>query len=110
MNDNIYEIKSIIFWLRQIDEYKKVVKFFDNHSNTNGVIVSKKTTFLARCEAYHVCNEIELDGTVTMGMYDYLKNRISHMEKLVEAEDPDLVEIAKEIYSGELNKKGFDFV
>ncbi len=110
MNDNTHEIKRIIFWLRQIDEYKKVVRFMDNHPNAKGVIVSKETTFLARFEAYHDCCEIKLDGAATDGMYGYFKDYISHLEKLIAEADPDLVEIAKGIYSGVLNKKGFEFV
>ncbi len=105
-----HTIKSIIFWLRQIDEYKKVVSFINGHTNSKGVIVSKKTTFLARFEAYHICRELELDETALLGIYDYFKNYINHLEKLVAEADPDLVEIAKGIYDGELNKKGFDFV
>jgi hypothetical protein len=51
-----HTIKQIIFWLRQIDEYNKVIEFMNSH-DTTGKIVKKPRTLVARI-------------TERMGLYD----------------------------------------
>lgn len=106
-----HTLKQIIFWLRQIDDYNKVIYFMGAHNDTTGKIVEKPRTLVARItERVGLYNrEVELSDEVQVRLYTDFKEHVKHLERLVAESDPQLVEVAKAIYNGEITPKGFEF-
>jgi len=106
-----HTIKQIIFWLRQIDDYNKVIKFMDGSYGTIGKIVEKPRTLVARIgERMGLYNrEVKLSDEVQVRLYTDFKEYVKHLEDLITESDPQLVEVAKAIYNGEITPKGFEF-
>lgn len=106
-----HTIKQIIFWLRQIDDFNRVIRFMDVNYGTIGKIVEKPRTLVARIrERMGLYNrEVELSSEVTVRLYTDFKEYVKHLENLVAESDPQFVEVAKAIYNGEITPKGFEF-
>lgn len=106
-----HTIKQIIFWLRQIDDYNKVIQFMSRNHDTTGKIVEKPKTLVARITSRmgQWNKEVELSNEVLTRLYTDFKEYVKHLESLVAESDPQLVEVAKAIYNGEITPKGFEF-
>jgi hypothetical protein len=103
-------IKQIIFWLRMIDDFNKVIKFMDMNCNTKGKLVAKPRTLVARIsERLGYYREVELSDEVQVRLYEDFEAYVKHLEDLVAKSDPQFVEVAKAIYNGEITPKGFEF-
>ena len=108
----LHTIKQIIFWLRQIDDYNKIIGFISRNYDLTGKILEKpKTkTLVARITSrVGCCKEVELSDEVLTRLYTDFKEYVNHLESLVIESDPQLVEVAKAIYYGEITPKGFEF-
>lgn len=102
-------IKHIIFWLRLIDDYNEVIKFMQVN-NATGKFVVKPKTLIAKITSRIGCTrEIELSDEVLSRLYTDFKEYVKHLEGLVDESDPQLVEVAKGVYTGEITPKGFEF-
>lgn len=106
-----HTIKQIIFWLRQIDDYNEVIEFMNRNYDTTGkIIVKKPRTLIAKITSSIGCTrEIELSDEVLTRLYMDFKEYVKHLEILVAESDPQLVEVAKGVYYGEITPKGFEF-
>lgn len=106
-----HTIRQIIFWLRQIDDYNKVIKFMSSSYGTTGKIVEKPRTLVAIIsERIGLRNrEVELSDEVQLSLYKGFEEHVKHLENLVAESDPQLVEVAKAIYNGEITPKGLEF-
>ena len=78
---------------------------------TKGKIVEKPRTLVARIsERIGIYNrEVELSDEVQVRLYEDFQTYVKHLEGLVAKSDPQLVEVAKAIYNGEITPKGFEF-
>lgn len=105
-----HTIKQIIFWLRQIDDYNRVIRFMSASYGTTGKIVEKPRTLVARIsERMGLYNrEVELSDEVQVRLYKDFEEYVKHLEDLVAKSDPQFVEVAKAIYNGEITPKGFE--
>ena len=106
-----HTIKKIIFWLREIDDYNKVIEFMNRNYDTTGKIVEKPKTLIARITARigQWNKEVELSYEVQTRLYMDFKEHVKHLESLIAESDSQLVEVAKAIYGGEITPKGFEF-
>ena len=105
-----HTIKQIIFWLRQIDDYNKVIAFIGEAHGLTGKIVKKPKTLIARITSrMGCCKEVELSDEALTRLYFDFKEYVKHLESLVAESDSQLVEVAKAIYNGEITPKGFEF-
>lgn len=53
--------------------------------------------------------EIELSDEVLTRLYTNFQEYVKHLEGLVAESDPQLVEVAEGVYTGEITPKGFEF-
>ena len=104
-----YTIKQIIFWLRMIDDYNKVIEFISSNYDTTGKIVEKPKTLIARITSRmgRWNKEVELSDEVLTRLYMDFKEYVKHLESLIAKSDSQLVEVARAIYNGEITPKGF---
>ena len=100
-----YEIKRIILWMREVEELERTVRFI-GESSEGKISLKKKLSLRAIFAEKDTKREIEFNEEMRAMFWEFLNNYVKHIRKLLEESDPEMLEIAKVIYDGEITPRG----
>lgn len=100
---NKHELNQIIFWMQELEELQS----FRNMLNTSSgakMLIHTNISFLLKSHSKAHTKEYELTDIQQAMLYDFLTEKIKHVNGLLESADSESKELAKDILSGKVGK------
>lgn len=100
---NKRELNQIIFWMQELEELQSFKNMLNTCSGAR-LLIHANISFLLKSPSNVYTKEYELTDIQQVALYDYLMEKIKHVNGLLESADPESKELAKDILSSKVGK------